>query len=434
MKFVTFHAINREQIESMKKSPLQLKNIQNHKIQKIIKHAYETVPYYYNLFGKHNLTPDHIRNNKDLQLIPVSTKQDFLDAGDSIISSKFMKSNLYLKHTGGSSGKTLVFYQTYQDECYAGVSYDRARIENGFSPLFNKITFVGPYKTESALMKNFKYKWTNFLKLRRTPLFIDMSDNQSNIEKILSNNKYDSIKGFPSFLYLLALKVNSGHLKMPDLKHVFTASEMLDEKTRCFINNTFHTDLIDIYGCWEGGCIAWECEKHEGYHINIDFVALQIVDNNNISKEFGTGNLIITNLNSFAVPFIRYQLNDIVELTPDICSCGKPFPLIKSILGRRDDFIVLTNGHRISPSGLLVVMHAFSDNVMEFQIIQEKVDELQVRIVVINDANRILTEDEIKKGLENHLNDKKMKITVATVHAIDRTPSFKLKSIISNIQ
>ncbi|MCX6251119.1 MAG: hypothetical protein NTX61_10250 [Bacteroidetes bacterium] len=433
MKLVDFHSINTEQKANMRELPGKLKEIQRKKIQQIIKHAYETVPYYNNLFKKHNVSPNDIKDSNDLHLIPVSTKQDIINAGDSIISGKYQKTDLNVRSTGGSSGTTLVFYQSYRDGVYAGVSYDRARMENGFNPLFNKIVFIGPFKAESQHQLTLKEKIDYILKLRRTPILIDMADNQVKTESLLSQLDYDSIKGYPSFLYLLAHRVKSGQLKMPALKHIFTASEMLDERTREFINQTFNADVKDIYGCWEAGCIGWECEKHEGYHINIDFLALQILGTNNDSRDYGKGNLILTNLNSYAVPFIRYQSDDIVELTPDLCSCGRPLPLIKSIMGRRDDFVVLTNGSKISPAGLLVVMHDFSNNVKEFQITQEKIDELHVRIVLMDITHQTRTEDEIKSGLETHLNDIDMKITVTTVPVIEKTRSGKHKSILSRI-
>ena len=433
MRLLDFHAVNLEQKRNIRQSPSRVKAIQSRKIQQVVKHAYETVPYYRDMFQRNNIKPQDIRHSADLQRIPVSTKQDIIDAGDTIISSAYRKADLTMRKTGGSTGNTLAFYQSYRDGLYASVSYDRARIQNGFSPLLNKIVLIGAFRAESRHKVRWRDRIDLALKLRRRPVFLDMADDQQKLERILGRTSYDSIKGYPSLLYILARRVQDGALTMSVMKHVFTAAEMLDDRTRAVINSTFNVDVKDIYGCWEGGCIGWECEKHEGYHANIDLVALQISDENGVSSEYGKGNLVLTNLTSHAVPFIRYQTNDIVELTPDYCSCGRPLPLITSLLGRRDDFVVLPNGRRISPSGLIVVVQDCSRNVLEFQIMQEKVNELHVRIVLVGGADKQKAENDIRTRLENHLNSKDVKITVTTVEAIDRTLSGKHRSIVSRV-
>ena len=433
MKLFEFHSISLEQKSNQRKSYDEIREIQCRKIQRIVKHAFETVPYYNDLFKKNGIDPERIKSSDDLQIIPVSTKDDIINAGCRVISTMYRNSPLDIRRTGGSTGKTLSFYQSYRDGVYAAVSYDRARMENGFDPSSDTIVFIGPFKDEIIRQATLKARIDFALKLRKQPVFIDMADNQQNIERLLMRNRYNSIKSYPSFFYALAHRIRSGMLKMPRIKHMFTASEVLDERTRDYINNTFNVDVKDIYGCWEGGCIGWECEKHEGYHTNIDFVALQVLEDDTVSREHGKGNLILTNLNSYAVPFIRYQINDIVEVTSEHCSCGRPFPLIKSIAGRIDDFIKLTNGAKISPPGLLVVMHEFSENVLEFQIIQEKYDELNVRVVLAKSEDALRIKNDILSGLQRHINDKKMKISINAVSFIEKTRSGKHKSIISKI-
>jgi phenylacetate-CoA ligase len=416
----------------VRKSPDELKAIQSNKIQAIVKHAYATVPYYRSLFDTNNIKPKDIRNSDDLKHIPVSTKQDLRTAGETVISCLYQKAGLIPRTTGGSSGTTLFFYHSPRDVLYANASYDRARMQNLFSPLYNKIVMIGVFREESCCWHRLREKIEYVLAFRRRPIFLDMGQSQQIIDGILARASYDSIKGYPSFLYLLAHRVRSGLLRLPGLRHVFTASETLDAKSREFINSTLNVDVKDIYGCWEGGCIGWECAKHEGYHVNLDFVALQVVDEANVSREYGTGNLVLTNLNSYAVPFIRYQTDDVVELTPDLCSCGKPLPLIKSLFGRQDDFIVLPDERMLSPPGLLAVMYGCS-NLLQYQITQERRDELFVRVVLVDPAHSQSTEDEITRCLQSYLSCDDMKVFVATVDKIDRTVSGKHKCIVSKL-
>ena len=434
MRLFDYYLVERELKSNMRRSSDELCHIQSKKIQNIIKHAYETVPYYRELFNKCSLKPNDIKTNSDLNKIPVSTKQDIIDAGDAIISTRYDKTNLTRRTTGGSTGKSLVFYHSTKDSTYAGVSYDRARWENGFSQLKNRIVMIGAFREESRYKVTIRDRIEMAFLRRRRPHFIDMSLCQEKIEDVLGQSVFDSLKGYPSFLYLLARNIENGKFSVPSLKYIFTASETLDDTTRKFINRIFGVDVRDIYGCWEGGCIAWECDAHEGYHANIDLVALQVLNETGQTSDYGKGNLILTNLNSHAVPFIRYQTNDICELAPNFCSCGRPLPLIKSILGRLDDFVVLPDGRRLSPPGLLVVLHDCSSNILEFQIVQEKISELDVRIVLIDKSIAEHTMKELKCSLIRHIGCSDLNISIRAVEKIEKTVSGKHKSIISRAQ
>jgi phenylacetate-CoA ligase len=356
-----------------------------------------------------------------------------INAGDSVISNIYKRNKIYRISTSGSSGVSLNLYQSQKDSIYAAVSYDRARYFNGFNQLFNSIVMIGAFKKEANHKLAFIDQINLLLRFKKRFLFIDLGDGQSTVESLIQNMKFDAIKGYPSFMYLLANHVQMGRITIPKLQYIFTASECIDNKTRSYINEIFGVNPIDLYGAWEAGCIGWECKQHKGYHTNIDMLALQVSDNKNDSNEYGKGNLIITNLNNKAFPFIRYQLNDIVELSQERCSCGNEFPLIKSILGRKDDFIILKNGTHVSPSGLLGVMHNYGNNILEFQIIQVYYHLIKVFIVIRNRCFAKETIENLKKGLINLFNDNSLSIHIEVVEHIQKTAAGKHKSIISKV-
>jgi len=97
-------------------------------------------------------------------------------------------------------------------------------------------------------------------------------------------------------------------------KLIFTRAELLTGKDRKQINEVFDTGVIDLYGTAEFGVLAWECKKHQGYHINSDIILVEAIkDNQQVHGE--EGQAICTDLTNYTMPFIRYALGDIVILS-----------------------------------------------------------------------------------------------------------------------
>ena len=118
---------------------------------------------------------------------------------------------------------------------------------------------------------------------------------------------------------------------------------------RRYIKDRYAADVFDIYGCTEIKEIAWECERHNGYHINEDEVLVEILDGDKPVGWDEVGDIVITDLRNKAMPLIRYRIGDRGLLRPGPCSCGRTFALMAPSAGRSSDFIITPNGQKLSP-------------------------------------------------------------------------------------
>jgi len=125
---------------------------------------------------------------------------------------------------------------------------------------------------------------------------------------------------------------------------------------------------------------------------------------------------------------IRYRTGDIGEKTEGLCACGRTSPILKEIIGRIADFIVTPDGRHVSH---LNYVFEVTSKIKEAQLVQEKIDELTVNLVVHPDYN-----DNDKKlilaGLRSLLGEE-MKITIQVVEEIQRTKEGKLKFVVSKV-
>jgi phenylacetate-CoA ligase len=229
--------------------------------------------------------------------------------------------------------------------------------------------------------------------------------------------------GFPGYLLHLG-RTAAGSLR-PRL--VFTSGEMLDELTRSGIEAAFGVDVLDVYGCTEVKEIAWECPRREGYHVNADWLLLEVQPA--ASGDGGKrGTLLVTCLYNRAMPLLRYEIGDTGEIVERACSCGRGLPLARPTLGRSVDYITLEDGTVVPPYNLTMAIRSIA-GMRQFQIVQRTITRLEVLVVPrpeFGDASR----REIQERLRPVLNG--LTAEVRVVENIAPEPSGKYRIVRSD--
>jgi phenylacetate-coenzyme A ligase PaaK-like adenylate-forming protein len=406
-------------------STAEMKVIQEKKLRKLIEHAYNTVPFYHKKFDDAGIKPGDIRNYSDLEKIPLVSKAELKNAGTSTISTQIGLKNCIPDRTGGSTGIPLTLYFTKKD--IWATTFERIRRENGYNPGKDvALEITG----NSFLPADRRWYHTLFF-----PAWyqLNISDPIPAQIAAIATVKPDIIWGYPS-----AIEIICNNLKMQGIdtvkpKIVFTASEVLSDHTRHSIENILDTTVFDVYGCHETGCVAWECSEHNGYHTCMDTCALEFLDKNNERIESGeSGRVVVTNLHSFAMPIIRYEIGDSATPTGTSCSCGRGGYMIKSINGRNDDFIKLSGNRTVSPRVIGKIMHNYHESMMHYQLIQENETHFTFNFIVAPDIDSIIVIEKIGNDLK-HLLGEDVNISVHSVDHIEREGSLKRRFVISRI-
>jgi phenylacetate-CoA ligase len=149
---------------------------------------------------------------------------------------------------------------------------------------------------------------------------------------------------------------------------------------RALVEKQLNCEVYDTYGCREVAMLAGECPEHAGYHISSETVLLEFVRDGEGVSAGELGEILITDLQNYGMPLIRYSVGDAGEPSDELCSCGRGLPLMKSIEGRVTDFICTADGKYISGPALTLI---FSDlNVVRYQVVQRKIDQFLVSVIV----------------------------------------------------
>jgi phenylacetate-CoA ligase len=154
----------------------------------------------------------------------------------------------------------------------------------------------------------------------------------------------DCVHGYSQTLRLIATELGPGKMC---LKNIFATAELLTPGTRELLERNFQARVFDRYGAGETAVVAWECPAHEGLHIEADHLVVEVLDERG-QPTSEVGEVVVTNLDSYAMPIIRYSLGDFARLDSTPCACGVSFPRLFDLQGRVNDLVVLKDLSKIS--------------------------------------------------------------------------------------
>lgn len=382
----------------------KIEEIQLRKLKKLLKNSYFNVPYYHKIFDEKKIKPGDIKSIDDLLKLPILTKENLIKNYSDLISLSFPKSKLMPYSTGGSTGEPTRFIHDWDSLFQIEAANNRFFSWAGHK-IFNKIiSLSGLPNDENDLIHNIR----GFFGQNNISFFGADEEKMKKIINRIKETKIKGLKGYANNLFLLARYIKENEVKNIKLNYIISSSEMLYKDRRELIKEQFRCEVFDNYGAREFA-IGAECEKHKGFHIAAENLIVEFInlkENEHIS-EGEKGKIIITDLTKYGMPFIRYEIGDIGIPFNSICDCGRELPMIKELTGRTTDNIQTPSGKYISSPALTLI---FKDlNVKQYQIVQEKIDHLIIKIVRKKEYSKKDTK-HILDNMKNFSNDMKIKI------------------------
>lgn len=368
-----------QQLKETCKLPLEeIKRIQSEGLCVLIKHAYENVPYYHKTFKEAGVKPNDIKNSEDLVKLPILTRSDVRENFNDLIATNFPKEKLVPNATGGSTGEPLQFYVTKESEAWGAAAAHRAYEWYGYE-VGDKIAYLWGSPVDSSAQERTRKKLSNFV-FRRTYLnAFNMSEEEmERFAQKLIKFKPKAIIAYASAAYIFSRYVKNKGIEGIRPKVIISQAEKLFDYQREMIEEILECKVFDFYGSREIYTMASECIEHAGYHISAENIVLEFVRNGKHVSLGEKGNILVTNLHNYAMPFIRYENGDIGVPTNETCSCGINLPLMKSIEGRITDALVIGGTIISSPSLTLVFKN---HPIKQYQLVQETENKIVIKIV-----------------------------------------------------
>lgn len=404
----------------------KLDKIRDYKLNQLITEVYQNVPFYANELKKRRIEPKDIQSIVDIKKLPIVNKELIRDNFSDFTNSRFDLIKCPKDNTSGSMGIPFkVYYDKHTWFRAKYLSKLRSKLACGTN-IGEKLAFFEcePQdkldKSEKEIISYFK---KIFFRRKSFSMFLEMDVLIDYLNKFKPNSFY----GSPSHFIELASNLSNEHKLNFSPKRIFTSSEYLQENSKKFIQEKFCSEVYDIYGCTEIKEVAWQCQKHEGYHINEDEVIIEILDENGKDAKFGQiGSIVLTGLFNITMPFIRYDLGDKGFLIKEKCSCGRTFMMMQPTAGREIEYIELKNRKRLNPY-LFAMSIKKIKGIIQFQVVQKSYDILNINVV----ANNQFSEPNRNKlmRLAKKLTANKIKIRILLMKNIPREKNGKFRLV-----
>jgi len=367
-----------------------LRKMQAKKLKAIVRHAWKHSPFYRRKFEEANLTPDKIRSREDISRLPFVTKEDLRKSqeahppwGDILTIKPEECQRVHL--TSGTTGKPLKILDTVEDW-------------SKFCHIYARNLYAYGIRKTDMVMPAFSFGpwigfWAGYYACQEIGCLLFASGGMKTEQRVDALLTYPiTVLGCtPSYaLHLADLASKSGinlsqQAKIRISWHTGEAGAAIPGVKKK-IEEAYGCKCFDFLGSTEIGPWGFNCEFQSGLtHVNEDWAYPEVLDlvTDEPVGPGQRGELVLTNLERKANPFLRYRSRDIVQVADRKCPCGRTlFALEGSVLGRLDD-MKKVRGIIVYPSKIEEIVRGFKE-VEEFQAAFKRIHDLDEVLIKID--------------------------------------------------
>jgi len=380
-------------------APSILEDLQFESLRRLLVHCYLQVPFYRRRFDEAGFDPLRFSDPADVKRIPYLTKSDLQRQAADLVARNYRRSDLVPDASGGSTGKPTNFYKDRLRNQLR--SADKMRHDRwcGWHEGEKYVTLWGAQREfdpkiplTTRLVERYLYRAYGFNAFDVTPEKV--LDYLVQLKKI----RPSMIVAYANVAHLFARIIDQKRVDLSGLglKGVISSAETLTPEKRADIEAAFHTKVLNRYGSREVGVVASECLAQEGLHVNAENVLVEIQQGGKDTAPGETGEIIVTDLWNYGMPFIRYQMGDVGVKSDRTCSCGRGLPLLQQVTGRVSDFIVDSRGGLVHGEYFTHLFYGLS-GVEQFQLVQEDRTRILLNVRPGEGFQRILLDPVIAK-------------------------------------
>ena len=403
---------NLKKIDSLDCESDEFKEYTEKKIFDILKHASKSTEFYL---------------NKGLNLEEFSIINKVIIKENNIISKQYKGKKVFEMSTSGSTGTPFTCYQDLvkKRNVNAEIIFYAEKVNYSIG---NKLVF---YRAMSKKIKKSKSKLKYYIQNEKIVDINDLSGGK--IKKIFDNlenengaitlayaSTYDAFKD-----YIIKNKTTLN--QNINLRGMISSAEMLYDKTRIIMEETFNCKCVSRYSNQENGIIGQDDDKNNIFYINDANYLVEIFDmkEDKLLKLGEIGRIVVTDYHNKAMPMIRYDTGDIGSIEI-IKKNNKNKRVISNFSGRRIDMIYDINNNKVSPYSITNMMWEFQE-IRQYQFIQKNKGDYEIKLNVLKNFDK---NQELITGFKDLLG-KEIKIEIKIVKEIPVLSSGKRKYIIN---
>ena len=387
-------------------------------LRRVVRHAYENVPFYRSRFDAVGVRPEDVRTAADLARLPVVAKVELQAEPDAALARGLDPSGLFVRSSSGATGQPFESRTSLDDNARRRLARLLVDLRYGLR--------VGDRRAgiRTTPARGVRRKRPLARVVRAAGGFVETTiDCQLPAAEILASLRrfrptlVDGQSGSIDRAAQIVLDAGDTSLRP---RYVVTSGETLTPAMRERIREAFGAPVYDIYGAIELGVVAAECARTGLYHVERGVLVEVLRPDGSPARDGEEGRVVATSLTCFAAPLVRYATGDIAVRGPDGCPCGARVPTLRGVVGRVVHLFRVAGGREVHPWHVPVWRAQW---VRQFQLAQETELGFVLRLVLAPGTSPDAVED-LRRACEEVLGPG-ASLAVEIVDALDVGPGGK---------
>ncbi len=358
----------------------QIQKLLNHKLERLLLHAYHHVPYYHKTLAEHEVVVEGQVQLQNFCSLPLLTKEVIRAEHANLHADDHSQRKSYANTSGGSTGEPVSFVQDrqYDDWNIATKLYFNEMLGKEVGD--SEIKFWGSDRDILAGCLTWKDRLINHIYNRRFVNCYRLGDAELD-QLIALNNAFKPVAYWSYMESALELARYLGRHPRDFHAPRFVISTIgpLTDEVKTEIETSLDCPVYNQYGSREVGGIACQCQHQRGLHAFPWWNHLEIVDHEDQPMEQGEGRVVVTTLENFSMPLIRFEIGDVAKAGGHECACGRQSFQLSQVMGRTLGYFKKPDGS-LAHSHFLVQALFFRAWIKRFQIVQDALNHVLIRV------------------------------------------------------
>jgi phenylacetate-CoA ligase len=366
----------------------ELEALQSEELRKLLRHAFASSPHYRRRFEAAGIHPDDIRGVEDIRKLPLLTREEAVDSAEERKSESAPLPDIR-KMTSGTTGTPLSFAYDHGSEYWRQATKLRGYGWAGYRPGDRSLHFWGSMDSVRTPKTRVRLKQSLDHLVRREHYVNCAELSEEALEHAvheIRTRKPAVIVCYAQAGAALARYVAATGKRDWDDIAVISAAERLFPADRAALVEAFGPGVFETYGSREVMLIAAECPAHEGLHVSMENLVVEVIvredGKERPARPGELGEVVVTDLHNHGSPFIRYLNGDLaIPMAESRCACGRSLSRLEAVEGRATDTLRDGEGRPVAGMFFIVLFSVLADQVRRFQVVQRKDRSVDVRLV-----------------------------------------------------
>ena len=323
------------------------------------------------------IDPGSLARQRSLEMLPLLDRSTIREQLDRLRATNIASDRFVPNGTGGSTGEPLRFFDDREEAGWSEAAVWRSYRWYGVD-VGDRCAYLWGSNFDLTKFQGFSGRLrSRVLNLLMLPAWELSEGHRISFLDAARHFKPRLLVAYAGAIYDWARLLGNDRDPIPGLSAIVVSAETLYDEWRSVIEGCFKVPVYNRYGGRDIKFVAQECPARKGLHINSENVLVEIVRDGRPVPPGELGEIVVTRLDNFAMPFIRYRSGDLGVMASSACECGRSLPLLQKVEGRVQDAIVTSHG-RIVSGPFFAHMMKDCPEVKEFQVHQLAMDRLRI--------------------------------------------------------